>query len=73
MYDNLDRALHKTKRRLSEVCQELELDVSDVSIDDLLMAQCVNCSIWGNKFTEMVEDGDMYLCEFCNELDTLRF
>jgi hypothetical protein len=74
MYDSLDRALNKTKRRLSDVCEEMNIKVSDVDYDELLNAQCVNCGIWGNKFTELVyEDYDVYVCEFCDNLDTLRF
>ena len=74
MYDNLDKALYRTKRRISEVCKELGIDLNDVSTEDMLMVQCVNCSIWGNKFTEMIEyEDDSYLCELCDDLDTLRF
>lgn len=74
MYDNLDKALYRTKRRLSEVCKELDIDINDVDTEDMLMVQCINCSIWGNKFTEMIEDDqESYLCEFCDGLDTLRF
>lgn len=74
MYDRLDRALHKSKRRLSDVCHELDINVSEVDTDELLNVPCCNCDIWGNRFTEMIEDSDnYYLCEFCNDLDTLRF
>lgn len=74
MYDKLDNALYKTRRRMIDVCHELDIDINDVNMEDMLNAQCVNCSIWGNKFTEMIyEDYDAYVCEFCNDMDLLRF
>lgn len=74
MYDSLDRVLNKSRRRLIDVCHELEIDINNVNTDELLNVPCCNCDIWGNRFTEMIEEQDnMYICEFCENLDTLRF
>jgi hypothetical protein len=73
MYDKLDRALNKTRSRLIDVCHELDIDINDVNVDELLNAPCCNCDIWGNKFTELVEDEGLLLCKFCFDIDSLRF
>lgn len=73
MYDKLDKALNHTRSRLIDVCHELEIDINDVELDDLLNTQCVACSWWGNRFTEMVDDKEYPLCNFCDDMDSLRF
>lgn len=73
MYDKLDRALNKTRSRLIDVCHELDIDINGVDVDELLNAPCCNCDIWGNRFTELIEDEGLLLCQFCNDIDSLRF
>lgn len=73
MYDKLDRALNKTRSRLIDVCHELDIDINNIDVDELINVQCTACNIWGNRFTEMVDTEYLPLCEFCDNLDTLRF
>lgn len=73
MYDKLDKALNKTRRRLLDVCHELDIDINNVEMEELMNVQCINCNIWGNRFTEMIEEDNFSLCEFCHEMDSLRF
>lgn len=68
--DKLDRALNKSRQSFIQVCSTLEIDPESISMDKLLNCRCVNCGIWGNRFTEMIDDE---LCLFCSELETLRF
>lgn len=70
MYDKLDKALNRSRRSLLDICNDLGINAGAVDPDDLLNVRCVNCGIWGNRFTEMVDDE---LCLFCDDLDTLRF
>ena len=73
MYDKLDRALYKTRNRLIDVCHELDIDINAIAVEDLINIQCTACNIWGNRFTEMVDTDDLPLCEFCDNIDSLRF
>ena len=69
MYDKLDKALYRSRRSLLDVCNDMSINAGGVNAEELLNARCVNCGIWGNRFTEMVEE----VCLFCDDLDTLRF
>lgn len=73
MYDKLDKALNRSRSRLIDVCHELDIDINAVDLEELMNIQCVMCSWWGNRFTEMIDDGDYPVCEFCDEMETLRF
>lgn len=73
MYDRLDKALNRSRRRLLDVCHELDIDINDVEVDDLMNVQCTACNVWGNRFTEMIDSEDYPLCEFCDNMDSLRF
>lgn len=68
VFKALDKRLHGTRDNLADVCDELEIDIPKVSL--LNNCQCIECGIWGNKRSEMY---DSETCNFCHNIDTLRF
>lgn len=67
-YRRLAKALNGTRKTLSQVCRELDINIEDVR-DDLLqdtIDQCSHCNIWSNK---LIEDLDgMPICKICERL-----
>lgn len=67
-YRRLAKALNGTRKTLSQVCRDLDINLDDVH-DDLLqnaIDQCSHCNIWSNK---LIEDLDgMPICTLCERL-----
>lgn len=67
-YRRLAKALNGTRKTLSQVCRDLDINIDDVH-DDLLqntIDQCSHCNIWSNK---LIEDLDgMPICTLCERL-----
>lgn len=68
MYRRLSRGLNKTRKTLSQVCTDLDIDID--SVDDYLLEQhiqeCSHCGIWG---TDHREDEDRFIvCKLCFSL-----
>jgi hypothetical protein len=64
-YRRLTKSLNKTRKTLSQVCKELDIDIDDV--DDFLLEQhvqeCSHCGIWG---TDHRQDEDSFaVCNLC--------
>lgn len=67
-YRQLARALNGTRKTLSQVCYDLDIDI-DIVQDKLLqdtIDQCSHCNIWSNKLLEDL-DG-MPICRLCERL-----
>lgn len=63
---SLKNELLNTRRSLSEVCYELDIDVETVDTDKLGVYQCCGCGLWQTKlFPDL--DGTP-ICRFCLEL-----
>jgi len=67
-YRRLAKALNGTRKTLSQVCYDLDIDM-DIVEDSLLqnaIDQCSHCNIWSNA---LVEDPDgMPVCKLCDRL-----
>jgi hypothetical protein len=67
-YRRLAKALNGTRKTLSQVCYDLDVEMDDVR-DDLLqnaIDQCSHCNIWSDK---LIEDLDgMPICKVCERL-----
>ena len=68
--DKLFSRLLKTRDSLYDVCEELGIDVPEE--DSLKCLQCSQCSIWRAKGNFMFDEG-MPVCDFCQDLQLLRF
>lgn len=68
MYRKLARHLNKTRKTLTQACNELEIDLDDVEDEHLQAAidQCSHCNIWS---TDLKDDDDGNLvCALCFRL-----
>jgi hypothetical protein len=67
-YHRLAKALKGTRKTLSQVCYDLDIDI-DIVQDELLqdtIDQCSHCNIWSDR---LVEDLDgMPICTLCERL-----
>jgi len=53
--NKLERALHRTRKTVNQVCRELDIDSEDAEVFEI--DQCSSCSIWV-KFETLREDLD---------------
>lgn len=68
MYRRLAKHLNKTRKTLTQVCNDLDIDIDDVEDEHLQAAidQCSHCSIWS---TDLQDDSDGNLvCGLCLRL-----
>jgi NAD-dependent SIR2 family protein deacetylase len=68
MYRRLAKSLNKTRKTLTQVCNELDIDIDDV--DDYHLEahtqECSHCGIWGSDHRE---DADQFpVCKLCFSL-----
>ena len=67
-YRRLQKHLNKTRKTLTQVCRELDIDIDDVD-DGLLQEhidQCSHCNIWA---LDLIEDTDNNpVCALCFRL-----
>lgn len=63
--DKIEYNLVKTRKSLKDVCDELGIDMPD--IDELVVSQCTQCSVWHYNY-KLIEDldGNM-ICKYCEE------
>lgn len=67
-YKRLAKRLDRTRKTLSEACQELGIDIDYVDDFDLEqhITECSHCGIWG---TEHKQDDDKFaVCKLCFSL-----
>lgn len=67
-YRRLARALNGTRKTLSQVCYDLDIDMDAVQDEQLqnTIDQCCHCNIWSDK---LIEDLDsMPICKLCERL-----
>ncbi len=63
----LIRELNGTRKRLSEVCEDLGIDYEELlESGDLGIAQCTHCSTWSTKLIPDLDDNP--ICRFCVDL-----
>ena len=70
MFVKLIDRLKNTRDNLLDVCEELGHKFPNE--DQLPLYQCVNCYIWLPKRQFVLED-EMPVCNFCADMETLRF
>lgn len=70
MSDRLFTRLLYTRDNLKDVCEELSIELP--TENDLSCIQCTNCYLWVSKRIVHYED-DIPVCNFCHDMDTLRF
>ena len=70
MYVRLSEVLDRTRDSLVNACKSLGINPSTVDPNLLDVESCCNCGIWGKN---METDGYLPICNFCNDMDTLRF
>ena len=68
MYSRLAAYLNKTRKTLTQACEELEIDINDV--DDfqleLSIEECSHCGIWGSDHRH--DSDDFPVCKLCYSL-----
>jgi hypothetical protein len=67
-YRRLAKALNGTRKTLSQVCRDLDIDMEAVQDEQLqnTIDQCSHCNIWSDR---LVEDLDgMPICKLCERL-----
>lgn len=69
-YKLLDETLNKTRDTLVAICDSLGIDSSEVNPSLLEVESCTNCGIWGRNHAHV---DDLPVCQFCNDIDSLRF
>jgi hypothetical protein len=64
-YRRLSKSLNKTRKTLSQVCKELDIDIDYV--DDFLLEQhtqeCSHCGIWGSDHKHDIDS--FAVCKLC--------
>lgn len=70
MLNKLFTRLLNTRDNLKDVCEELKLELPTEA--SLTCIQCSMCAIWVSKRLSVYED-DIPICNFCYDMDTLRF
>lgn len=68
LYKRLTPYLNRTRKALSDACNELEIDINDVDDYDLekYIEECAHCGIWG---TDHKHDEDEFpVCKLCFSL-----
>lgn len=58
--------LKGTRKRLSEVCEDLGIDYEELLEGDLPINQCTHCNTWSLKLVPDLDDN--LICRFCVEL-----
>lgn len=62
----LIKELNGTRKKLSEVCEDLGIEYSEI-IEDLSIQQCTHCNTWALKLIQDL-DGNP-ICRFCRDLE----
>lgn len=68
MYRRLAKHLNKTRKTLTQVCVELNIDIDDVEDEYLQQAidQCSHCNIWSTDLKD--DDYGNLVCHLCFRL-----
>lgn len=67
-YARLSNSLHRTRDSLVDACYVLGVNSETISLSELSVFQCADCSIWETP-NNIIED----VCVFCYDMDSLRF
>ena len=73
MFTELISSLKNTRKTLVMACKECGVSPTEVIVEELPIAACDNCGIWLSTKQLVFDATDTRLCNFCNDLDTLRF
>ena len=67
-YKRLARRLNKTRKTLSEACQELNISIDDVDDYDLdqHIQECSHCGVWGDNHRQ--DEDNFPICRLCFDL-----
>lgn len=68
MYRRLTKHLIRTRKTLTQVCNELNIDIDDVE-DEYLQAhidQCSHCNVWATDLND--DDNGNLVCQLCFRL-----
>lgn len=58
--------LKGTRKRLSEVCEDLGIDYEELLDEELPINQCTHCNTWSLKLIPDLDDN--LICRFCVDL-----
>ena len=67
-YRRLAKHLNKSRKTLSQACNELDIDIDDIE-DDILahyVSECSHCDIWGT--THRLDEDNFPVCSLCLKL-----
>ena len=63
----LVKELKGTRRRLSEVCEDLGIDYEElVEAGDFGISQCTHCNTWSTSLVQDLDDNP--ICKYCVDL-----
>ena len=68
LYKKLAKRLNRTRKSLSEVCQEIDTDIDfidDYELDKHIQ-ECSHCGIWGTDHRH--DEDDFPVCKLCFNL-----
>lgn len=68
MYQQLKTNLNKTYKSLYEVCNELDIDINSLDLEQLTkhIDQCTHCGIWSTKLIPDLDENP--ICTTCAKL-----
>lgn len=68
MYRQLAKHLNKTRKTLSQVCFELDIDIDEIDDQTLdnHISECSHCGIWGSD--HRTDEDDFPVCKLCFSL-----
>lgn len=73
MYDNLVKALYKTRKSLHQACFELSVNGETINPEQLTVTACDWCGVWEKpKVMFPQPDGTVY-CGICNEMHLYHY
>lgn len=65
--NRLIKELQGTRRRLSEVCEDLGIDYDELlESGDIGIEQCTHCNMWSTRLVPDLDDNP--ICKFCVDL-----
>lgn len=63
----LVKELQGTRRKLSEVCEDLGIDYEElVEAGDIGIEQCSHCNVWSTRLVPDLDDNP--ICKYCVDL-----
>jgi hypothetical protein len=69
IYQQLSKSLNKTRKSLSEACNELNIDNVNFELLQPIIDQCSHCNIWSNTLVPDLDNNP--ICKVCVNLSGL--